>query len=426
LFIQKVKRQNLFLLLIAVIVTQNLQAQYKNIIIDYFGQQLPGEKAEIFSPDFICLPGTFIQNCCFSVDGKEFIFVITNKDWSSSTIMYTKYENEKWTNPVPLPCSGNIGSVPYFSYDGKEIYYILYKYNNTVSADIYVSRRTLNGWSDPERLNEPVNSDQDEWEVCISENDVLYFSSDRPGGFGKMDIYTSKKTGEKFSNLQNTGEPVNTGSLDECPYIAPDESFMVFNDWKPNPKFQGNNLYITYKKEDGSWTNPKDLGSSINSDLLDIYPYITPDGKYLIFTRRDGAFSAASSKLYWTSTEFIDSLRHTNFEPYWKYNIPNMTAQLEVPFNYQVPDSVYFDDDEDDILTLAAENLPGWMTFDPVTREFHGVPHSKSDSGNITVRVADLAKSSSAASFSVIVRDTFDPKKDGSYFKQIEPDFKKD
>jgi hypothetical protein len=66
------------------------------------------------------------------------------------------------------------------------------------------------------------------------------------------------------------------------------------------------------------------------------------------------------------------------------------------------------------------------MTFDPVTREFHGVPHSKSDSGNITVRVADLAKSSSAASFSVIVRDTFDPKKDGSYFKQIEPDFKKD
>lgn len=408
------------------IIAQNLKAQYKNIQIDYFGQDPPGKKAEIFSPDFICTPNAFIQNCCFSADGKEFVYVVTNKDWSASTIMYTKYENEHWSSPVPLPCSGNIGSVPYFSYDGNDIYYVLYKYKNTASADIYVSHRTSIGWSDPERLEEPINSDLDEWEVCISENDVIYFSSDRPTGFGKMDIYTSHKTGGKFSNLQNVGVPVNTGSLDECPYIAPDESFMVFNDWKPNPKFQGNNLYITFKKEDGSWTNPKDIGSNINSDLLDIYPYITPDGKYLIFTRRDGAFSAASSKLYWTNTEFIDSLRNTNFEPYWKYNIPNVTAQLEIPFTYQIPDSIYFDDDVNDILTLTAESLPVWMTFDPIAREFRGVPHSKSDSGNITVRVTDLAKSNSAVSFKVIVQDTLDPKKDGSSFKQNESDFKKD
>jgi len=103
-----------------------------------------------------------------------------------------------------------------------------------------------------------------------------------------------------------------------------------------------------------------------------------------------------------------------------------MNAQLEIPFVYKVPDSIYFDDDVNDTLTLSALNLPVWMTFDPINREFRGVPNSKLDSGNITIRVTDLAKSSSAVSFSVIVQDTLDPKKDGSSFKQNESDFKKD
>ncbi|HSR16802.1 MAG TPA: hypothetical protein VLM39_01825, partial [Ignavibacteriaceae bacterium] len=110
MFIKKIKKLNICLWVFAAIIIQNLQAQYKDIQLDYFGQDPLGKKAEIFSPDFICTPNAFIQNCCFSADGKEFVYVVTNKDWSASTIMYTKYENEKWSSPVPLPCSGNIGS----------------------------------------------------------------------------------------------------------------------------------------------------------------------------------------------------------------------------------------------------------------------------------------------------------------------------
>ncbi len=395
------KMKKIFLAMSLVIFSNAVFAQFNTSLkIDYFGQTPPGKTAVVFSPDFICTPGVFVQNCCFSADGKEFVYVITDKDWSSSTIMYTKYENGNWTKPDTLHCPVYSGIVPYFSYDGKDLYMVLCQYNNTPSADIYVCHRTANGWGEPIRLDSTVNSDANEWEVCISQNNTLYFSSARPGGFGDMDICTAHLVNGEFTNFHNLGVPINTSSKDECPYIAPDESFMVFNDWKYNPHFKGNNLYITYKKQDGSWTNPKDLGAGINTDLLDIYPYITPDGKYLIYTRRDGASPAASSKLYWVKTDFVDSLRHTNFNPYCKNPIPSFKATVGVRFTFQLDKNTFIEDFSDENLKYTVklsngDQLPNWLTFDPSSLTFKGIPD---EAQTIILRVSATDKFNESAS----------------------------
>jgi hypothetical protein len=310
-------RCNLILLMTGILFIQNIYAQFNDTLqIDYFGQTPPGNTAKVFAPDFISRNNRFVQNCCFSQGGKEFVFVLTDQAWDHPAIMYTHYINGRWTEPDTL---FDKASVPFFSYDGEKLYFVSGKRNGPSTADIWVTKRGNNGWQNPEEIKGPINTvDANEWEICESRNGSLYFSSDRRGGKGSLDVYRSRPENGCYANAENLAEPVNTVSLDECPYIAPDESYLVFNSWKYNPKYKGNNLYVSFRDKNGKWGEPKDMGDKINTDDLDIYPYITPDGKYFMFTRRENARTANYSRLYWISTSVIDSIRNshsTAFQP---------------------------------------------------------------------------------------------------------------
>ena len=61
-------------------------------------------------------------------------------------------------------------------------------------------------------------------------------------------------------------------------------------------------LYISFKKEDGSWTNLKNMGSTINSRELDYCPMLSPDGKYLFFTSK----RSGSGDIYWVDAKIIN------------------------------------------------------------------------------------------------------------------------
>ena len=174
-----------------------------------------------------------------------------------------------------------------------------------------MSTRGDSNWNTPVKMEVPINLDNaDEFEVCENDKGQLYIASNRPGGIGEMDIYSVIKENGQY-RIENLGSPVNTKWIDVCPFISPDNRFMVFNSWKPNTTFKGNNLYLTYRDTEGLWTNPIDLGSSVNTNYLDIYPYVSPDGKYLLFTIRTTCCDDGlpSSKIYWISTEIFDSLK---------------------------------------------------------------------------------------------------------------------
>ena len=179
--------------------------------------------------------------------------------------------------------------------------------------------------------------DGDQWELSESKNGTLYFSSTRQGARG-IDLYTSKLENGKYIKAENLGEPINSNSTDECPYIAPDESFLIFNSWRYNPKFLGNNLYISYKNNDGTWSDLKDLGESVNSNDLDIYPYITPDGKYFMFTRHNYLGKTTYLKIFWISASCLDKVKKSKdsvFKP-----LTLSTVDLDkYPGNYSIPQS---------------------------------------------------------------------------------------
>jgi hypothetical protein len=289
--------------------TSDVFAQFnKTLQIDYFGQKPPGNKAIVFAPDFISRKDWWVESPCFSHNGKEFVFTLTDKTWNFKVIMYSKFIDGKWTEPDSMIKNA---FAPHFSNDDQNLYFISTQRAGSKTADIWKSTRGGNGWQEPIKLEYPVNTDSsEEYEVCESDNGALYIASNRSGGYGKMDIYRIFTEAGKYK-VENLGPFVNTNETDVCPYISPDESFMIFNSWKPNPKFKGNNLYITFRDQNGSWNNPKDLGPVINTDYLDIYPYVSPDGKYFFFTIRTSCCvpGEQSSKIYWISTGIFDSLK---------------------------------------------------------------------------------------------------------------------
>jgi hypothetical protein len=85
--------------------------------------------------------------------------------------------------------------------------------------------------------------------------------------------------------------------------ISRDESFIIFQ--SANGEFGNHDLFVSYRKKDATWTNPKNLGPPINTNDYDVEPYVTADNKYLFFMRAN-----PSQLIYWVQIDnLIDSLK---------------------------------------------------------------------------------------------------------------------
>ena len=121
----------------------------------------------------------------------------------------------------------------------------------------------------------------------------------------------AKKTNGQYSEPINLGSAVNS-SFSECvPYISPDENYIIFHSARPGGYNQGHELYISFQNRDGNWTKAKNMGKEINiNDAIISSPYVSPDGKFLFFTRRqNGVFEYC-----WVSTKIIEELKPKNLK----------------------------------------------------------------------------------------------------------------
>ena len=104
---------------------------------------------------------------------------------------------------------------------------------------------------------------------------------------------------------------INSGTRNSPPFIAPDESYMIWDGIKDS-RFGNVDLYISFRQQDGSWAAAINLGDKINTDAYESSPKITPDGKYLFFVRVvtstiEDPYSDID--LFWVDAEFIERLR---------------------------------------------------------------------------------------------------------------------
>ena len=145
--------------------------------------------------------------------------------------------------------------------------------------------RTSQGWSVPQQLGDPFRPSGAGFSVAADNS--IYFISDRKGPYRNR-FWVAPFVGKNWSEAINI--PVEKGDLKGChPGIAPDESFMVFYSIKPGARGgTETDLYLTLKRPDGTWTKPKNMGPRINTLYYEFGARISPDKKYMFFTRSTG------------------------------------------------------------------------------------------------------------------------------------------
>jgi outer membrane protein OmpA-like peptidoglycan-associated protein len=132
--------------------------------------------------------------------------------------------------------------------------------------DIYKSVFTPNGWSEPENLGANINTEFWESSPSLSpDNRVLFFSSNRPGGYGGKDLYISYRNANgSWGPARNMGPEINTKGDELAPFIHPDNQTLYFTS-DGLPGYGGSDIYVLRKNADGDWGKPENIGYPINT-----------------------------------------------------------------------------------------------------------------------------------------------------------------
>ncbi|MEK0423124.1 MAG: hypothetical protein RLZ95_1034 [Bacteroidota bacterium] len=204
-----------------------------------------------------------------TVQDSLLLFMRRNKD-KREDFLFSNMNSNGFSLAKPLSDTLNFADkkgAPSLSSDLKTLYYAAeYMEMGYGRYDIYKVSKTDSGWSAPLNLGRNINSDFWESAPSISpDGQALYFSSNKPGGFGGIDIYVSYKTKNGYwSQAYNLGPNINTKGDDQTPFIHADNRTLYFasNGW---PGYGGTDLFVAFKKLDGKWSKPTNLGYPINT-----------------------------------------------------------------------------------------------------------------------------------------------------------------
>jgi Tol biopolymer transport system component len=281
----------------------------------YLGQKPPGMTAELFDPG-IFFEGE-IQGCSgFLNDGTVFVFTSMKPkgDWRLRPTYVTELKDGRWTKPRIAPFSEY---APYnftVGPDDQTVYFTTLKSPDKTTrmfmeeANIWAVKLEMDGWTEPVMFGRSINTQQYyENYPSVTNNGTIYYMSRREVGVGRTDVWRSIDIDGKYAKAENVGTPVNTENSDVDPFVAPDESYLIVCQEKEGGigRFD---LYVYFKKQNGSWTEPINMGKNVNSTGFDARPYVTPDGKYLFFTSYRPN-SRRTESIYWVDAKVIEELK---------------------------------------------------------------------------------------------------------------------
>ena len=279
---------------------------------EYVGQKPPQHTPEIFAPGIISSIWGLHSSLAFAPDGNSVYWspMVERPGaiYSKGIIYYMERIHNCWTPPriasfSNLPESDD--GEPFFSPDGDRLYFNSSRPNPLQTEggkeNIWFVEKRGNGWTEPRPVDQVINRMQMHWQFSVDKRGNLYFSSDDPGGSGMADIYCAEFKNGTYQTPVNLGKSINTEEGDHTPFISPAGDYLIYSS-----RYL---LHISYRRKDGSWSEPRKLDYPINTEF-ELCPIITPDQKYLIFlSHREG-----ESHPFWVKADFIEELRMNGVE----------------------------------------------------------------------------------------------------------------
>lgn len=222
----------------------------------------------------------------FSPDESIFIFTYDISKYDlvheaiNDDIYYTKNNGEFWEPIKPLSSTINSGkneaSVGIHP-NGKQI--LIFRDDNGDGNLYYSDLIDSEVWSKPKKFPSEINSSYHESHATISENgDIIYFTSNRPGGFGGLDIYMCKKNEEgKWGKAINMGSQINSSFHEESPHLQAGRNILYFSSDRPGG-MGGFDIYESILSNDSVVADVLNIGYPINSPGNDLFFKTSIDG----------------------------------------------------------------------------------------------------------------------------------------------------
>ncbi len=266
----------------------------------------PKHKAEVFMDNIISKKGS-AQMCAALLDnGQKFFFnELKEGNWA---IHYSEWIGGNWSTPQPINFTSPNQTDRDFTFSPNQNYiYFGTDRNgqNKQGLDIYVSKRVSEyEWSPPESICPEINTPANENYPCCVENGSIYFFSNRKEGLGGSDIYVSELKNGTYQTPVLLPKSINSVKNDWDAFVSPDESYIIFSSQNRKDTHGGQDLYISFKSENGNWQKSVNMGSEINSFSSEICPVVSADGKIFFFTSR----KRGKADIYWIDAGFIKKL----------------------------------------------------------------------------------------------------------------------
>jgi len=229
-------------------------------------------------------------NPVISADGKTFAFMVTLKFYDA--VMVSRLQNGKWGPPVnitPELMSDGDMYISCLSTDGK---LLLLSRDDDFNSDLYSSAFDGAAWGACKKLNKNINTRYWESHGFISEDgEKLVFASDRPGGYGGLDLYISKKINDDWGPAVNAGPEINTPLNEDRPFLINNGKSIFFSS-QGHTTIGGYDLFRSDLQSNNLWSNPVNLGYPLNTPDDNIFFMPVSGGKagyYAIFKEAEGA-----------------------------------------------------------------------------------------------------------------------------------------
>lgn len=249
---------------------------------DYLGQSPPGDSAIVFGAGIVST-GADEYRLVVSPAGNEIAFT------RDAVIMIIKNDGEHgWSEPAPAfaPYDSK-GSEPCFSADGSKLYFCSRR--NLPGAkealNAWVSVKSDSAWGKPRHLGRPV-IDQTVHAFSVTADESIYCS-----GITVL---------ECIDGAYQAARPLSPPIKGWHPFVSPDGAFLIFDKYVENTR--NSDLYITFQRDDRTWTRPKNMGPKVNTANSESTASVSPDGAYLFFTRHHD--------IYWVRADFINDLKN--------------------------------------------------------------------------------------------------------------------
>lgn len=307
----------------------------------YMGQAAPGAEPQVFAPGRVST-GLHTRDLTMTPQGDEIYFSVQAGPFAA--ILESRLVDGRWTRPEVASFSADPRTMeiePHISPDGRKLFFVSNRLpdggalpDSTLGrwdrADIWAMDRRPDGWSEPYRLPDVVNTEATEFFPSSTRDGTLYFTR-RDADTGTESIYRARPNGSGSGYQEPEKLPAEVNSANQFnAFVAPDESYLILSIFGRDDSVGGTDYYVVFRDDDDNWSGPVNLGEVVNRPRGSEWSAsVSPDGRYLFFMSTRAGWpetppdaltrewlldfhlgpESGNPSIYWMDASFIAELR---------------------------------------------------------------------------------------------------------------------